>query len=263
MVANRHCDDAAFARHQVIACLTLLAGLAACAPSGQNSTELQHSTGSEQSSSAASASSEVAAASASMTTSSVATGAVSSSVSSVEKTVTPPVSSTSAKTSGNSHKATSSSSQSANAEAHEAASAHETGAETAPPVSSTAPSNATESASSSSSSSSTTLSTAPASQPSLDLDSLEQRLRETKAIGVFTKLSLKNQVDDLLSDFRAHYAGKSSVALSDLRQRYDLLLMKILTLLQDDDAPLAADIRSSREAIWDILRDPNKFAQIS
>ncbi|HVY23925.1 MAG TPA: hypothetical protein VG962_11305 [Steroidobacteraceae bacterium] len=196
-----------------------------------------------------------------MTTSSVATGAVSSSVSSAEKTVTPPVSSTSAKTSGNSHKATSSSSQSANAEAHEVASAHETGAETAPPVSSTAPSNATESASSSSSS--TTLSTAPASQPSLDLDSLEQRLRETKAIGVFTKLSLKNQVDDLLSDFRAHYAGKSRVALSDLRQRYDLLLMKILTLLQDDDAPLAADIRSSREAIWDILRDPNKFAQIS
>ncbi|MES1189751.1 MAG: hypothetical protein ABUS47_01605 [Steroidobacter sp.] len=262
MVANRHCDDAAFARHQGIACLTLLAGLTACAPSGQNSTELQHSTASEQSSSAASASSEVAIASASVTTSSVATGAVSSSVSSVEKTVTPPVSSTSAKTSGNSHKATSSSSQSANAEAHEAASAHETGAETAPPVSSTAPSNATESASSSSSSS-TTLSTAPASQPSLDLDSLEQRLRETKAIGVFTKLSLKNQVDDLLSDFRAHYAGKSSVALSDLRQRYDLLLMKILTLLQDDDAPLAADIRSSREAIWDILRDPNKFAQIS
>jgi len=98
---------------------------------------------------------------------------------------------------------------------------------------------------------------------SLDLDSLEQRLRETKAIGVFTKLSLKNQVDDLLSDFRTYYGGKSKLVLSDLRQRYDLLLMKILSLLQDSDTTLAADIRSSREAIWDILRDPKKFAEIS
>ena len=114
-----------------------------------------------------------------------------------------------------------------------------------------------------SSSASSVLAEKPAPAPSLNLDSLEQRLRETKAIGVFTKLSLKNQVDDLLSDFRAYYGGKSKIVLADLRQRYDLLLMKILTLLQDTDAALAADIRSSREAIWDILRDPDKFAEIS
>ena len=98
---------------------------------------------------------------------------------------------------------------------------------------------------------------------SLNLTSLEQRLRDTKAIGVFTKLSLKNQVDDLLGYFRTYYRGQAKLILSDLRQRYDLLMMKILTLLQDDDVHLAADIRSSREAIWDILRDPKKFAEIS
>lgn len=99
--------------------------------------------------------------------------------------------------------------------------------------------------------------------PALNLDSLEQRLRDTKAIGVFTKLSLKNQVDDLLNDFRTFYRGKSKLVLTDLRQRYDLLVMKILTLLQDSDTRLAADIRSSREAIWNILQDPKKFAEIS
>jgi len=98
---------------------------------------------------------------------------------------------------------------------------------------------------------------------SLNLTSLEQRLRDTKAIGVFTKLSLKNQVDDLLDDFRSYYRGQSKLVLTDLRQRYDLLMMKILTLLQDSDVTLASDIRSSREAIWDILRDPKKFAEIS
>ena len=41
--------------------------------------------------------------------------------------------------------------------------------------------------------------TAPVTAP-LDLKALEQRLRNTKAIGILTKITLKNQVDDLLAD---------------------------------------------------------------
>ncbi len=96
----------------------------------------------------------------------------------------------------------------------------------------------------------------------LDLTSLEQRLRDTRAIGVFTKLSLKNQVDDLLAQFREFYDGRSKMALPDLRQRYDLLLMKVLSLLQNADPPLATDIAASRNAIWGILADPKKFSKL-
>jgi hypothetical protein len=39
-------------------------------------------------------------------------------------------------------------------------------------------------------------------------------------------------------------------------------MMKVLSLLQDGDPPLAADIVASREAIWNILKDPVKFTQI-
>jgi hypothetical protein len=102
----------------------------------------------------------------------------------------------------------------------------------------------------------------PPSAPTLDLASLEQRLKDTKAIGLFTKLSLKNQVDDLLKQFRAFYDRKSSASLEDLRQRYDLLLLKVLSLLQDSDPPLASAISGSREAIWGILSDPQKFAKL-
>ncbi len=103
---------------------------------------------------------------------------------------------------------------------------------------------------------------APPPPPALNLASLEQRLRDTHAIGVFTKLSLKNQVDDLLDQFRAFYRGQVP-PLTALRQRYDLLMLKVLSLLQDSDPPLANDIVASREAIWGILRDPAKFATIS
>ncbi|MGH8568172.1 MAG: hypothetical protein ACREXU_09145, partial [Gammaproteobacteria bacterium] len=98
--------------------------------------------------------------------------------------------------------------------------------------------------------------------PPLDLKSLEARLRETDAIGVFTKLALKNQVDDLLDKFRAFYQGRLETTLAELRQPYDLALLKVLALLQDTDPPLAAAIVASREAIWGMLADPAKFATL-
>ncbi len=98
--------------------------------------------------------------------------------------------------------------------------------------------------------------------PPLDLKSLETRLKETKAIGVFTKLALKNQVDDLLSQFRAYYQGQRKTSLGELRRPYDMLLLKVLSLLQDTDPPLAGAIVASREAIWSILADPAKFSAI-
>ena len=97
--------------------------------------------------------------------------------------------------------------------------------------------------------------------PTLDLTSLETRLRGTQAIGVFTKLSLKNQVDDLLVQFRAYHRHQAATTLAELRQSYNLLMLKVLSLLQDSDPPLARDIVASREAIWGILSDPKKFTE--
>jgi hypothetical protein len=96
----------------------------------------------------------------------------------------------------------------------------------------------------------------------LDLDALKARLKATKAIGVFTKISLKNQTDDLLQQFRAFYQGDKKVTMPQLRQSYNLLMMKVLSLLQDGDPPLASAIVSSREAIWGLLADPQKFAAL-
>jgi hypothetical protein len=102
--------------------------------------------------------------------------------------------------------------------------------------------------------------TSPAPQPlTLDLNALEAQLRATKAIGLFTKMSLKNKVDDLMQQFREHYEGKTKRTMTDLRRSYDLLIMKVLSLLQDADEPLASAIVSSREAIWALLSDQNRF----
>ena len=59
-----------------------------------------------------------------------------------------------------------------------------------------------------------------------------------------------------------YYQGKAKITMAQLRRSYDVLLMKVLSLLQDTDQKLAAAIVSSREAIWALLADPKKFATL-
>ena len=100
-------------------------------------------------------------------------------------------------------------------------------------------------------------------EPPLDVAALKTRLRETSAIGVFTKLALKNQMDDLLEQFRAHYQNGQKTSVASLRQPYDMLVLKVLSLVQDGDPSLAKTISGSREAIWGILADKEKFNSVT
>jgi hypothetical protein len=98
--------------------------------------------------------------------------------------------------------------------------------------------------------------------PALDLNTLVAQLKETDAIGFFTKITLKNQIDDLLDQFREHYQGRAKLTMTDLRRSFDLLIMKVLSLLQDEDQGLASAIVASRESIWRLLANPKTFATI-
>lgn len=99
-------------------------------------------------------------------------------------------------------------------------------------------------------------------EPPLDVAALKMRLRETRAIGAFAKLALSNQMDDLVQEFRSLHLGGQSTSVTRLRQRYDLLVLKVLVLIQDGDPPLARTIAGSREAIWSILADPEQFKSV-
>ncbi len=100
-------------------------------------------------------------------------------------------------------------------------------------------------------------------EPPLDVAELKLRLRETSAIGVFTKLALSNQMDDLLQQLRLYHFGDHQTSVANLRSLYDLLVLKVLVLLQDGDPPLARTIAGSREAIWSMLADPEQFKLVT
>jgi hypothetical protein len=92
----------------------------------------------------------------------------------------------------------------------------------------------------------------------LSLAALELRLRQTHAIGVMEKLTLKYEIAGLMASFRvAHESGTPEVR--SLRLPYDTLVSKIKSLLKRDPQ-LASDISESRESIWNNLADRQKFA---
>ena len=103
----------------------------------------------------------------------------------------------------------------------------------------------------------------PPPPPSLlDLDELKRRVRVTSAIGPFTKLALKNEIDDLLDAFAELHEGRAGPGLRALRERFDLLVMKVVALLEDDDARLAHDVARSREHLWGLVSDPVEFSRL-
>jgi hypothetical protein len=95
-----------------------------------------------------------------------------------------------------------------------------------------------------------------------DIKALVARLRGTSAIGFFTKLALKNQIDDLLDSFRRFHAHEEATPLENLRDQFNLLFMKVITLLQDGDPVLGQEIARGREILWGKLADPGEFARL-
>jgi hypothetical protein len=95
----------------------------------------------------------------------------------------------------------------------------------------------------------------------LNLSSLEERLKDTKAIPVLKKLSLKGEIDALLAQFRAAQPGGRE-ELVKLRAPYNAMIDKIYALLKKDPA-LGQDILASRETIWGMLSDPTQVASLN
>jgi hypothetical protein len=87
-------------------------------------------------------------------------------------------------------------------------------------------------------------------EPAISLDELIERLKNTEAIGLFTKLAIRSDVLDFKSsidDYRKK--GELERYVGHLRDHFDGLVLKILALLERDPV-LSKDIHHARESIW-------------
>jgi len=87
-----------------------------------------------------------------------------------------------------------------------------------------------------------------------DMDGLIERLKQSDAIGMFTKLALRSDAMDVMDVVKAYRKHDKHVSLDDVRARFDGLLLKVLALL-DNDPALSGDINMAREDIWRSLME--------
>jgi hypothetical protein len=95
-----------------------------------------------------------------------------------------------------------------------------------------------------------------------DLDALIDGVTHAKSLGLLTKLSLKQDVDRFLKSLHNYHDGTTDSSLEQLRERYDVMIHKLVVLLQDKDTELVKSIDDGRDKLWELLSDEKKFASI-
>ena len=89
-----------------------------------------------------------------------------------------------------------------------------------------------------------------------DIDVLIERVKETNAIGFITKLSLKNQLDDLLEHAEDVNENPTAEDVEQIEAEFDGLLLKTVTLLNNgEDFTLAEDIFQARDQLWESIME--------
>jgi len=88
---------------------------------------------------------------------------------------------------------------------------------------------------------------------SVDFKTLKKRLKNTDAIGFFTKLAIRNDIVDLMDKIK-QYRKRSILKanMKKIRSSFDGLLLKIIALLEKDPN-LSRDLYVGRESIWESL----------
>ena len=92
------------------------------------------------------------------------------------------------------------------------------------------------------------------------LDELLERFKNTEAVGVFTKLSINNNVARLNQSFGDYHQGQRPPTIEELKESYDLMVQEIMVLIQNKDPELARDLYAARLLLWSYLANPDKYA---
>jgi len=95
-----------------------------------------------------------------------------------------------------------------------------------------------------------------------ELDRLVDQVTKTKSIGIFSKLALKGDAEKLWRDLGKFHKGVEGVKISELDERYNLIVHKLELSIRKRDTVLAQAIADFREPLWQRLKNPDSFATL-
>ncbi len=95
----------------------------------------------------------------------------------------------------------------------------------------------------------------------VDLEMLGEALRGSTAVGLFEKVKLKRNIDELLTRLESWHDGKRSYTLDQLEEQYNVLLMRIASHIQHKDQVLHQQLCNAWLQIWLDLEDSGRFRE--
>jgi len=100
-------------------------------------------------------------------------------------------------------------------------------------------------------------------QEIIDFETLEKKITETNSMGLMTKLKLKSDINKLLAELKTFHAGNSPLTQEQHREQYDLLYMKVVSLVQEKDPDLYHQLCNAWDPIWASLQDKHNLEKVS
>ncbi len=98
-----------------------------------------------------------------------------------------------------------------------------------------------------------------ASSEKFDFHALETKIRNSEAIDLFSKISLKIEITSLVNEAVRLHEGKSAAGLYQRKVRFEELIDRAVIMLRKGDVSLAEEVEGSREALWRFLNSPEKL----
>lgn len=95
---------------------------------------------------------------------------------------------------------------------------------------------------------------APPACESIDLKQLVRRIRDTEALGFFSKLTLYGELQTLGAEvIEIKAAGRPPARVAQMREKLDELLNRVAERVRPSDPQLASDMECNRERAWQLL----------
>lgn len=101
------------------------------------------------------------------------------------------------------------------------------------------------------------------SSEDFDLGTLETKIRNTDAIDLFSKVSLKYEISSLIDEMARSHETKNAAGFTKQRARFEKLVDRMVIMLRKGDLSFAKEVEDSREALWKILNSPEKLLAIA
>lgn len=101
------------------------------------------------------------------------------------------------------------------------------------------------------------------SSEDFDFGALETKIRNTDAIDLFSKISLKYEISSLIDEMARSHETKNAAGFTKQRERFEKLVDRTVIMLRKGDISFAKEVEDSREALWQILNSPEKLLAIA